>query len=110
MQNRPDFDGLMRAVCVGCGYCGSLQDDGFVHVTYFFPERGRVTAEQFVDWLFMAEGEQRPVSSPSAMLMREKLLNCFIGYMGSDHVNAWKLSDLRNNWQGGARAPRPKRR
>ncbi|MER9914996.1 hypothetical protein NKJ71_30735 [Mesorhizobium sp. M0050] len=79
MPNRPDFDGLMRAVCTGYGYCGSLQDDGFVHVTDFFPERGRVTAEQFVDWLFMAEGDQGPMGSPSAMLMREKIRNCFIG-------------------------------
>ena len=110
MPSRPDFDGLMRAVCNGYGYCGSLRDDRFVHVTDFFPERGRVTAEQFVDWLFMAEGEQRPMTSPSAMLMREELRNCFIGYMGSDYVNARKLSDLKNKWRGGAPRPRPKRR
>ena len=110
MPNRPDFDGLMRAVCTGYGYCGSLQDDGFVHLTDFFPERGKVTAEQFVDWLFMAEGDQRPMGSPSAMMMREKIRNCFIGYMGSDYVNARKLRYLRNNWRGGAPKPRSKRR
>ena len=110
MKNKPDFDGLMRAICVGYGFCGSLQDDGFVHVTYFFPERGKVTAEQFVDWLFMAEGEQVPLSSPADMLMREKLRNCFIGYMGSDCVDARMLSDLRSRWRGGATKSRQKRR
>ena len=80
----------MRAVCVGYGYCGSLRDEGFIHVTDFIPDRGRVTAEQFVDWLFIADGDQWN-RSPSAMLMREELRNCFIGYMGSDVVYAHEL-------------------
>lgn len=80
---------------MGYGYCGSLQEEGFVHVTDFFPERGKVTAEQFVDWLFMAEGDQT-LGRPSSMLMREKIRSCFIGYMGSDVINARKLRDLKH--------------
>jgi hypothetical protein len=105
----------MRAVCVGYGYCGSpngscgpFQDDRFAHVTDFFPERGKVTAEQFVDWVFMAEGDWRRTTS--AMMMREKMRSCFIGYMGSDGVNARKLRDLEHRWRLGMRKTRPKRR
>ena len=76
-----------------------------MHVTDFFPERGKVTAEQFVDWLFLAEGDQTD-RSPFAMLMREKIRSCFIGYMGSDVVNARKLHHLRDQ----ALRSRPKRR
>ena len=108
MPNARDFDGLMRAVCVGYGFCGSLQDDGFEHVSDYFPERGQVTAEQFIDWLFMAEGEPTH-HGPRRMLMREKLRTCFIGYMGSDVINAKKLLQLRAQWN--ARYMRhPKRR
>lgn len=92
---------------MGYGYCGSLQDGGFLHVTDFFPERGTVTVEQFVDWLFLAEGDQTD-RSPFAMLMREKIRSCFIGYMGSDVVSVRKLRDLKESRR--AVAPKPKRR
>ena len=90
MPRRNGFDRLMMAACAGYGYCGSLQDDGFVHVTDFIPERGRVTAEQFIDWLFMAD-EEACLGHPSAMVRREGLRNCFIAYMGADVVDARRL-------------------
>jgi hypothetical protein len=107
MTRRSDFDGLMRAVCVGYGYCGSLQDDGFVHVTDFIPQRGRVTAEQFLDWLFIADGDQW-ARGPRAMLSRERLRSCFIFNMGSDVVDARKLRfspRLRSRKTDGAQHP-----
>jgi hypothetical protein len=90
MKNKSDFDGLLRAVCIHYGFCGSLQDEGTLHVTDFIPERGKVSVDQFLEWLYMAEGEQSP-SSPSGMIVREKLRSCFIGYMGSHVVTAYKL-------------------
>lgn len=85
-----DFDRLLRAVCVQYGFCGSLQDGGSLHVTDFIPERGKVSVEQFIGWLYMAEGEKR-FRSPSHVILQEKLRSCFIGYMGSDIVSAYKL-------------------
>jgi hypothetical protein len=94
MPKKSDFDRLLWAVCVGHGYCGSLQDDGYLYVTDSIPERGTVTAEQFVDWLFMADGEQGP-HGPRAMLRRESLRSCFIACMGSNVVDAKRLRRSR---------------
>jgi hypothetical protein len=90
MAKQTDFDRFLRAVCVGYGYCGSLQDEEFVHVTDFIPERGTVTAGQFIDWLFIADGDQW-LGKPSEMMTRERLRACFIAYMGSDVVQARRL-------------------
>lgn len=53
----------------------------------FIPERGTVSVEQFIDWLYMAEGEKRS-RGPSDVMLQEKLRSC---YMGSDIVSAYKL-------------------
>ncbi|RZI56534.1 MAG: hypothetical protein EOP14_05710 [Pseudomonas sp.] len=56
----------------------------------FIPERGKVSVEQFIDWLYLAEGEKQS-RSPSDVMLQEKLRSCFIGYMGSDIVSAYKM-------------------
>ena len=96
MSTKPNFDTLMNAVCVGHGYCGSLQDGGFLHVTDFIPKRGQVTAEQFVDWLFMAEGSSW-VGNTTAMRHRETLRQYFILHMGGGAVDARKLQWSRRD-------------
>ncbi|MBD8649456.1 hypothetical protein IFT66_00010 [Rhizobium sp. CFBP 13726] len=90
MKKLSESERLRRAVCVEYGFCGSLQDGGSLHVIDFIPERGKVSVEQFIDWLYMAEGEKR-CRSPTQMILQEKLRSCFIGYMGSDIVSAYKL-------------------
>jgi hypothetical protein len=90
MKKLSDFDRLLRAVCVQYGFCGSLQDKGSLHVIDFIPERGKVSVEQFIDWLYLAEGEKRS-RNPSDVLLQEKLRSCFIGYMGSDIVSAYQI-------------------
>lgn len=90
MTKLSDFDRLLRAVCVEYGFCGSLQDNEPLHVTDFIPDRERVSVDQFIDWLYMAEGESRS-GNPSTMILQEKLRSCFIGYMGADSVAACRL-------------------
>jgi hypothetical protein len=90
MPRKPNFETLMSAVCGGYGYCGSVQDGKFVHVTDFVPSRGKVTADDFVDWLFLAEGE-RWLGDAIAMKHREALRGYFIGHMGSSVVDAHRL-------------------
>lgn len=85
-----DFDRLLRAVCVEYGFCGSLQDIGPLHVVDFIPERGKFSVDQFIEWLYMAEGEKQSCST-SQVVLREKLRSCFIGYMGSGVVTAYNL-------------------
>ncbi|MFK8251224.1 hypothetical protein [Ancylobacter terrae] len=98
MPKRSGFDRLLLAACATYGYCGSLQDEGFVHVTDFIPERGRVTAEQFIDWLYMAD-EEPCLGNTSAMMRREGLRSCFIAYMGSEIVDAHRLRYSRHRRQ-----------
>lgn len=95
MPKKPNFDTLMTAVCAGHGYCGSLQDGLFVHVTDFIPTRGKVTADEFVDWVFLAEGV-RWLGDPIAMKHRETLRSYFIAHMGSYVVDARKLRWARS--------------
>lgn len=90
MSENKDFDALLRAICVGYGYCGSLQDDGWRHVTHYIPERGYVTADDFIDWVFMTDGDEG-FRGPRAMTEREGMRSCFIAYMGSSIVHARRL-------------------
>jgi len=90
MSENKDFHALIRAICVGYGCCGSLQDDGWRHVTHYIPERGYVTADDFIDWVFMAEGAEW-FGNPRAMIRRERLRSYFIIYMGSSVVHARRL-------------------
>ncbi len=46
----------MHFVCVDWGYCGSVKANGTpLHVTMFIPDEGPVTADQFVEWVFLAD-------------------------------------------------------
>jgi hypothetical protein len=94
MSKKPNFDTLLTAVCAGHGYCGSVQDGRFVHVTDFIPDSGQVTAEQFVDWVFIADGN-RWIGDPIAMKHRETLRAYFIFHMGADVVDARRLRRSR---------------
>lgn len=95
MPNRRDFDRLMRGSCVGYGYCGSLYDGSPSHVTDFIPADGTVTADEFVDWVLLADHEPTH-GDPRRTVMRERLRSCFIGYLGSSVVDAKKLRHHRS--------------
>jgi hypothetical protein len=76
----------MDEICGGMGYCGSVVDGEPRHVDMFIPESGSVTADQFVEWVFLAEGLDQ-VGSSHADQMRK----AFIKFMGSDVVDAGML-------------------
>jgi hypothetical protein len=77
------FDGLLSEMCVRMGYCG-----GPGLVTYYVPVQGKVTAEQFVDWVFTAEGMD-PIAADSEH--RRLLIAMFIKHMGGMVVDAREL-------------------
>lgn len=82
----------MRAVCVGHGYCGGLHGDRFMHVTDYIPQSGDVTADQFVEWVFLAEhGGQTYRPSPMLDRHRVRLRAFFVEHMGADVVDASQL-------------------
>ena len=78
----------MNEVCVGWGCCGCIKDGKPLHVDMFIPSQGKVSADQFVEWLFLAENldpSLRPTSH-----WRE-LRAVFIKHMGSEVVDAKEL-------------------
>ncbi len=91
MSINTDFDAVMDAVCLGCGFCGSLQDDKPVHVTDYIPQSGPVSAEQFVEWLFLADNMREAYSAPKWRDIRLRLQAMFVEHMGAEVVDASRL-------------------
>ena len=80
------FSGMMHDYCALKGWCGSVIDGKATHVTDYIPERGQVSAEQFVTWLLMAEGV-----NPYNLREYKYLIKVFVKHMGSTEVDASKL-------------------
>ncbi|WP_395396694.1 hypothetical protein WBP07_28925 [Novosphingobium sp. BL-8A] len=88
MRQEAAYNALMREVCVDRGWCGGIVDGRPSHVDDFIPESGPVSADQFVDWLFRADGLD-PADDPSKWLKhRRGLMDAFLRHMGSDVVDA----------------------
>lgn len=80
---------LLNEVCVGLGYCGSTRDGRHFHVDDFIPDAGMVTADQFAEWVVLADSLNPSTSSDLKAIRR-----AFIRHMGADSVDAkllrWK--------------------
>ena len=79
----PAYARLMEYVCGGMGYCGSVVDGEPRHVDDYIPANGLVSADQFVEWLFLAEGLDHRGSSHA-----DEIRKAFVTIMGSDVVDA----------------------
>jgi hypothetical protein len=91
MSGNPDYNALMYDVCVGLGWCGGIVDGQPSHVDDLIPEAGPVSAEQFVEWLFQAEGLD-PSSEPAKWKKhKDSLREAFVRHMGADVVEASAL-------------------
>ena len=75
------------------GYCGSVVDSEPRHVDMYIPDSGPVSADQFVEWVFLAEGLDAFGSSHA-----DGMRKVFIKHMGSEVVDAqmlkWKLAPI----------------
>lgn len=91
MEQALGYDALMHEVCVGKGYCGGVVDGKLLHVDMFIPESGPVTADQFIDWLFNAEGITDTAAPGRLQDHRAALRAAFVRHMGSDLVDAGAL-------------------
>ncbi|MFM1976237.1 MAG: hypothetical protein RL145_1083 [Pseudomonadota bacterium] len=88
MENGLGFDALMHEVSVDLGWSGGMVDGKSSHVTDYIPESGPVTADQFVDWLFLADGID-PAEDPSEwQKQKDRLRDAFFRHMGSQVVDA----------------------
>lgn len=101
-ENSPDppyepgdtpFDKLMHFVCVEWGYCGSVKANGTpLHVTMFIPDEGPVTADQFVEWVFLAENMNPNVAPERWQRHKQAIRAAFVEHMGGEVADA---TDLR---------------
>jgi hypothetical protein len=79
------FDAMMDELAGRMGYCGT----GKTHVTDFIPAEGPVTADQFVEWLILAEED------PVTARFRPELRAIFLRHMKREIVDARDLQ-----WSG----------
>jgi hypothetical protein len=77
------YDALLHEVCVRLGYCGCIKDGKPLHVDDFIPERGLVTADQFAEWVVLADN-MTPSTNPHLKHIRE----AFVRHMGAEFVDA----------------------
>src|SRR5262245_31138935 len=54
---------LLNDVCVGMGYCGCIKDGRASHVDDYIPDTGSVSADQFAEWVVLAEN-LTPITNP----------------------------------------------
>jgi hypothetical protein len=93
MKNYNLFDELMEFVCVRMGFCGCMKRGRSLHVTDFIPEDGPVTADQFVEWVFLADNMNPNEDVNKWQPHKEKLHSAFVRIMGGEIVDANALQD-----------------
>lgn len=78
----------MHEACVVWGFCGCIKEGRPLHVDHLIPPDGPVTADQFVEWLFLAEN-LNPNSDPVRWRrQKEALRAAFVKYFGAEIVDA----------------------
>lgn len=77
---------LLNKICVRLGFCGSSEDGKRLHVSSFIPETGVVSADQFAEWVVLAEG-----MDPLTNLHLAEIKRVFINHMGAAEVDAEML-------------------
>lgn len=95
MAQKAGYKALMHEVCVGHGWCGGLVNGQPSHVDFFIPDTGLVTADQFVNWIFLADGMDPTAEREKWQKHKDGLRDAFIRHMGGDVVDASSLK-----WHG----------
>ena len=80
------FDALMEEACSIWGYCGCMKGGQRLHVSLLIPPGGPVHAEQFVEWLLLAD-DLNP-SLPKYDRHKAALRAAFVLHMGGEVVDA----------------------
>ncbi len=94
MHRPTKLDGMMYEFGVRLGWCGTgaVKDGKPAHVTDLIPDAGPVSADQFVEWLILADGvDLNKVGSSQLKRWRRELKAVFVKHMGADVVDAAQL-------------------
>ena len=82
------YDALMHEACVEWGFCGCIKRDQPLHVDFLIPPAGPVTADQFVEWLFLADNLNPNHELERWQRHKEALRAAFVRHMGAEVVDA----------------------
>ena len=81
----------MHEVCVEWGFCGCIKHARQMHVDLFIPSDGPVTADQFVEWVFLAD-DMNPSLEPERWDRHKAAIRAaFVQHMGSEVIDASRL-------------------
>jgi hypothetical protein len=102
-EEKTGYDALMHEVCVELGFCGSLRDGQSTHVDFIIPPYGPVTVDQFVEWVFLADGLNPNADVDKSQHLKDALKSAFIRHMGAEVVDAERLqwSAARRSYSAG---------
>jgi hypothetical protein len=92
MSGDAGYNTLIYDICARMGWCGSVVDGKPRHVDHYIPGNGEVSADQFVEWVFLAEG-YHPHENGEERTNRHRiaLRETFIRHMGSEMIDAQRL-------------------
>ncbi|MFT3722904.1 MAG: hypothetical protein QM773_04885 [Hyphomonadaceae bacterium] len=76
----------LNEICVRLGFCGSSRDGKRLHVSSFIPETGVVSADQFAEWVVLAER-----MDPLTNRYLAEFKRVFINHMRAAEVDAEML-------------------
>lgn len=80
------FDALLDEVCITWGFCGGVVRGEHRHVTDYIPKTGIVTVDQFIGWVFEAQGAD--IKARKWERHKAALREAFIALMGAEAVDA----------------------
>lgn len=84
------YDKLLDDICIRLGFCGSFVDGQALRACHFLPASRTLTADDFADASFRAEGWAPDGSE--AQTFRSRVRDAFVQHMGELQVDAaWTL-------------------
>ena len=89
------YGALRHEVCVVWGFCGSIKRRQPLHVDFLIPASGPVTADQFVEWVFLADNLNPNLDPERWQPHKDAIRAAFVKHMGAEIVDAhaFGLSD-----------------
>ena len=91
MMERRGYDQLMHILCADLGFCGCIKHERPMHVDLLIPPEGPVTADQFVEWVFLADDMNPNSEAERWQPHKAAIRTAFVECMGADTVDASRL-------------------
>lgn len=93
--DKSGYGALMHEVCVEWGFCGCVREGRPLHVDFLIPRKGPVTADQFVEWVFLADNINPNFDPERWQPHKQAIRAAFVKHLGAEVVDARQLQ-----WSG----------